>query len=86
MCVRHLVANELLNGLGEDTDTGQIRAKTGGELSASSLQSPDDWEATCREKRGQGYRGYVANLTETCDPRERSPTHHPGSGGPQHYG
>ncbi|MCJ7558717.1 MAG: transposase [Gammaproteobacteria bacterium] len=53
---------------GEDTDTGQIRVKTGGELSASSLQSPDDWEATYREKRGQGYRGYVANLTETCDP------------------
>jgi len=71
---------------GEDTDTGQIRVKTGGELSASSLQSPDDWEATCWEKRGQGYRGYVANLTETCDPRERSPTYHPGSGDPQHYG
>ena len=70
----------------EDADTGQIRVKTGEELSASSLQSPDDWEATYREKRGQGHRGYVANLTETCDPRERSPTYHPGSGDPQHYG
>ena len=67
MCVRRLAAIELLDGLGEDTDTGQIRVKTGGELSASSLQSPDDWEATYREKRGQGHRGYVANLTETCD-------------------
>ncbi len=78
MCVRHLVAIELPNVLGEDTDTGQIRAKAGGELSASRLQSPDDWEATCREKRGQRHRGYVANLTETCDPRERSPTYHRG--------
>jgi hypothetical protein len=37
-------------------------------LSATSLQSPDDLEATFREKRGKGYQGYVANLTETCDP------------------
>ena len=37
-------------------------------LSASSLQSLDDLEATYREKGGQGYQGYVANLTETCDP------------------
>jgi hypothetical protein len=37
-------------------------------LSAASLQSPDDLEATYREKRGRGYRGYVANVTETCDP------------------
>ena len=43
--------------------------KTGEELSANSLQSPDDWEATYREKRGQGRRGYVANLVETCDPK-----------------
>ncbi|MDQ7028288.1 MAG: hypothetical protein Q9O62_00195 [Ardenticatenia bacterium] len=37
-------------------------------MSAHSLQSPDDLEATCREKRGQGYQGYVVNVTETCDP------------------
>ncbi len=37
-------------------------------LSATSLQSPDDLEATYREKRGQGYQGYVGNLTETCEP------------------
>jgi hypothetical protein len=37
-------------------------------LSATSLQSPDVLEATFREKRGKGYQGYVANLTETCDP------------------
>jgi len=44
------------------------KPKEGKELSAQSLQSPDDLEATYREKRGQGYQGYSANLTETCDP------------------
>lgn len=38
-------------------------------LSATSLQSPDDLEATFREKRGKGYQGYVANVSETCDPQ-----------------
>jgi hypothetical protein len=52
----------------EGSDAAQVRVKVGDELSACSLQSPDDWEATFREKRGQGYRGYVANLAETCDP------------------
>jgi len=45
-----------------------VQVKEAGELSASSLQSPDDLEATYREKRGQGHRGYVVNLAETCDP------------------
>jgi hypothetical protein len=45
-----------------------LRPKVGSELSAQSLQSPDDWEATYRTKRGEGYQGYVANVTETCDP------------------
>lgn len=46
----------------------QLRAKEGAELSADSLQSPDDWEATYRRKRGQDHRGYVTNITETCAP------------------
>jgi hypothetical protein len=46
----------------------KVAVKANNELSASSLQSPDDLEATYREKRGQGYQGYVANVTETCDP------------------
>jgi hypothetical protein len=46
----------------------KVSLKPNTELSSSSLQSPDDLEATYREKRGQGYQGYVANLTETCDP------------------
>jgi len=37
------------------------------EIGAQSLQSPDDPEATFRRKGGEGYRGYTANLTETCD-------------------
>jgi hypothetical protein len=45
-----------------------VHSKPNNQLSASSLQSPDDLEATYRTKRGQGYRGYAANLTETCDP------------------
>jgi len=45
--------------------------KKGKELSAGSLQSPDDWEATYRRKNDAGHRGYVANLTETCDPENK---------------
>ena len=45
-----------------------LRAKEGQELSASSLQSPDDPEATYRQKHGRDYKGYVTNLTETCTP------------------
>jgi hypothetical protein len=48
-------------------ETG-LRAKAGQDLSAASLQSPDDWEATYRQKGGQGHVGYVANVTETCHP------------------
>jgi hypothetical protein len=46
----------------------KVTVKANRELSASSLQSPDDLEATYRTKRGQDYQGYVANVTETCDP------------------
>ncbi len=47
----------------------KLQVKESSELSASSLQSPDDLEATYREKHGKSSRGYVANLTETCDPQ-----------------
>lgn len=46
----------------------ELQVKAGSELSASSLQSPDDWEATYRQKRGQGHQGYVSNAAETCHP------------------
>jgi len=44
------------------------RPKQGEELSADSLQSPDDMEASYRKKRDEDYVGYVANVTEACDP------------------
>jgi len=49
-------------------DESMLRPKEGQELSASSMQSPDDWEATYRQKRGEKHRGYVSNVTETCNP------------------
>ena len=45
-----------------------VRTKTNSELEASSLQSVDDLEATYRRKGLRDYKGYVANLSETCDP------------------
>jgi hypothetical protein len=50
-------------------EQAQVAVKANQELSAASLQSPDDLEATYREKRGKGYQGYVTNVTETCDPQ-----------------
>lgn len=47
-------------------ETAQPKANS--EISANSLQSLDDLEATYREKNRVGYKGYVANVTETCDP------------------
>ena len=49
-------------------DGSTLRPKEGQELSASSMQSPDDWESTYRQKRGRKHRGYVVNVTETCNP------------------
>ncbi len=46
-----------------------VQAKANQEISASSLQSLDDLEATYREKNRVGYKGYVANVTETCAPQ-----------------
>ena len=44
------------------------RAKTNKELTSHCLQSVDDPEASYCTKGTGHYRGYVANLTETCDP------------------
>jgi hypothetical protein len=38
------------------------------ELASNSLQSVDDLEASYRTKGNAHYKGYVANVTETCDP------------------
>ena len=45
-----------------------LRTKENNELSSDSLQSLDDLEASFRTKAGKHYKGYVANITETCDP------------------
>jgi len=49
-------------------EQSRLRLKAGRELSAESLQSPDDEEATFHKKNGRAFKGYVANVTETCDP------------------
>jgi len=48
-------------------DSG-VRAKENTEITSSCLQSVDDLEATYRTKGTGHYKGYVANITETCDP------------------
>lgn len=50
----------------EDDETITLREPK--EVAADSLQSPHDPEATYREKNGERYRGYVANISETCNP------------------
>jgi len=59
----HFEVTESLEG-GDDP---KIEVKEGKSLSASSLQSPDDLEATFRSKKGEQSRGYVVNLAETCE-------------------
>jgi len=44
------------------------RPKEPSEVSADSLQSLADPEATYRKKQGKSYHGYVGNVTETCNP------------------
>lgn len=49
-------------------EQSRVRVKTGEDLNAKTLQSPDDPDATFRNKGGEHHVGYVANVTETCDP------------------
>lgn len=46
----------------------QVKAKTNAEITPGCLQSLDDLEATYRVKCHRSYKGYVANLSETCAP------------------
>jgi hypothetical protein len=45
-----------------------LRARKGEQLSAASLQWPDDCQATYRCQRGQDHVGHVANVSQTCHP------------------
>jgi hypothetical protein len=60
----HFIVEEAGND--DDDHNAGLRPRQGEELSASSLQSPDDQVASYRQKRGEDFTGYVANLTETC--------------------
>jgi hypothetical protein len=46
----------------------QVQAKSNQEIEAGCLQSVDDLEASYRVKNNHAFKGYVANLSETCDP------------------
>lgn len=48
-----------------------FRPKENEELDSNSLQSVDDLEASYRTKGKKHYKGYVANITETCDPENK---------------
>lgn len=52
----------------EIVEEERVVLKAAAEIDGDSLQSPHDPEATYREKNGQSYKGYVTNLSETCDP------------------
>jgi len=45
-----------------------LHPKENAEITSGCLQSVDDLEATYRTKGTGHYKGYVANITETCDP------------------
>ena len=47
---------------------GDVCPKENQELASGSLQSVDDLEASYRTKGNAHYQGYVANITETCNP------------------
>ncbi len=49
-------------------ESESVQPVAGQELTSSCLQSLDDLEASYRQKGEKFYKGYVANLTETCHP------------------
>jgi hypothetical protein len=44
-----------------------VRPRDKKDISAKSVQNPHDAEATFRRKEEQKVKGYITNLTETCD-------------------
>ncbi len=46
----------------------KVSVRSAEELTSSMIQSPDDIEATYREKRGEEYQGQAVNIVETCNP------------------
>lgn len=66
----HPAYGDLVRVFGEQyrIEQEKIELKAPAEMSGSTLQSPDDREATYRRKGNESARGYVANISETCDP------------------
>jgi hypothetical protein len=46
----------------------RVEAKSNSEIEPGCLQSLDDLEAGFRRKGNHSYKGFVGNVTETCDP------------------
>jgi len=61
-----LVRRLLMEQADFNTEEQQWKAKPNKDVAATSLQSAYDPDATYRKKGGNGYSGYVANITETC--------------------
>jgi hypothetical protein len=49
----------------------KITVRAAEEIRSDSLQSPDDPEATYREKNGEDFHGFVLHATETADPQNK---------------
>jgi hypothetical protein len=64
----HFIIEEKDDDDDDDGPKAGLRPRQGDELRATSLQSPDDGVASYRQKRGEDFTGYVANLAETCHP------------------
>jgi len=62
-----LVARVIREQYAQEED-GEVRVLASEELKGGSLQSPHDPEASYRKKGNKGYKGYVVNISETCDP------------------
>ena len=48
----------------------KVKVRPGKDIPSDSLQSPDDPEATYRNKNGKKSRGQVVSVTETADPED----------------
>ncbi|RPI87992.1 MAG: transposase, partial [Chloroflexi bacterium] len=46
----------------------RVQARANSDIPSGCLQSVDDLQATYRKKGPKGFKGYVANLTESCTP------------------
>ena len=57
-----------------NAETGELEAVPSKEISARNVQSPNDPEATYRNKNGEDVRGYTLNVTETCDNEDMATT------------